>query len=322
MRRRQQVGLKALADAAGLSEPPTPYHLGFMLGPAHQRRRPHRRCGAGRAAAATDDEIEAARIAVAARQAQPRAQGARDARCSRRRWRRRRSHDRGDARPAAAACVGSRGLAQGRGRPGRQPARRALPPPRLRHRLGTRARAARAPARCARSPGVDIGAAVRAAVAGGHLDQGRRPRHGGGPDRGARQASTRSRRSSHDALARAARRPRASASALDIDGALTPAGVTDELHGAHRARRALRPGQSAAALRLPGPSREVRQGGGRGARALRAGGGRRLAPRCRRLPRRRPAAGRAAARSSAACRCTSPGTCAATPGAAATASSS
>ena len=33
MRQRRNTGLKALADAAGLAVPPTPYHLGFVLGP-------------------------------------------------------------------------------------------------------------------------------------------------------------------------------------------------------------------------------------------------------------------------------------------------
>src|SRR4029077_19708617 len=33
MRWRRNKGLKALNDAAGLNEAPTPYHLGFILGP-------------------------------------------------------------------------------------------------------------------------------------------------------------------------------------------------------------------------------------------------------------------------------------------------
>ncbi len=33
MNQRRNVGLRALADTAGLTTPPTPYHLGFMLGP-------------------------------------------------------------------------------------------------------------------------------------------------------------------------------------------------------------------------------------------------------------------------------------------------
>src|SRR5690606_30750399 len=33
MRQRRNIGLKALFDAAGLAQAPTPYHLGFVLGP-------------------------------------------------------------------------------------------------------------------------------------------------------------------------------------------------------------------------------------------------------------------------------------------------
>lgn len=33
MRQRRNVGLRALFDAAGLDQPPTPYHLGYILGP-------------------------------------------------------------------------------------------------------------------------------------------------------------------------------------------------------------------------------------------------------------------------------------------------
>ncbi len=33
LRQRQNIGLTALMDVAGLDEPPTPYHLGFLLGP-------------------------------------------------------------------------------------------------------------------------------------------------------------------------------------------------------------------------------------------------------------------------------------------------
>ena len=42
MRRRDNAGLTALMDVARLGGPPEPWHLGFLLGPAHQCRRPHR----------------------------------------------------------------------------------------------------------------------------------------------------------------------------------------------------------------------------------------------------------------------------------------
>ena len=76
--------------------------------------------------------------------------------------------------------------------------------------------------------GVDIGTAVRAAVAAGHLTKGGGHRHGGGPDRGARTARRACKIFLAERLARAAGAARAAVS-LDIDGALTPATVTDEL---------------------------------------------------------------------------------------------
>ena len=64
MARRSNPGLKALADAAGLDEPPGTYHAGFILGP---RINAGGRIGAadlGTRLLATDDEGEAASIAV------------------------------------------------------------------------------------------------------------------------------------------------------------------------------------------------------------------------------------------------------------------
>ena len=77
-------------------------------------------------------------------------------------------------------------------------------------------------------PGVDIG---RRGARGGRRRasrQGRRPRHGGRSDGDARQARRRWRRSCTTSSPPASAR-RARATALDIDGALTPGGVTDEL---------------------------------------------------------------------------------------------
>lgn len=64
MRQRRNVGLKALADAAGLAVAPTPYHLGFVLGPRINAGGRIGDSGAGARLLACDDEIEAARIAV------------------------------------------------------------------------------------------------------------------------------------------------------------------------------------------------------------------------------------------------------------------
>jgi single-stranded-DNA-specific exonuclease len=64
MRQRRNVGLKALADAAGLAVPPTPYHLGFVLGPRINAGGRIGDAGLGARLLATGDEVEAARIAV------------------------------------------------------------------------------------------------------------------------------------------------------------------------------------------------------------------------------------------------------------------
>lgn len=64
MRTRKTVGLRALADAAGLDQPPTPYHLGFILGPRINAGGRIGDAGLGARLLSTDDETEAARIAV------------------------------------------------------------------------------------------------------------------------------------------------------------------------------------------------------------------------------------------------------------------
>jgi single-stranded-DNA-specific exonuclease len=64
MRGRRNVGLRALADAAGLAVAPTPYHLGFVLGP---RINAGGRIGdpaLGARLLATEDAMEAQRLAV------------------------------------------------------------------------------------------------------------------------------------------------------------------------------------------------------------------------------------------------------------------
>jgi single-stranded-DNA-specific exonuclease len=64
MRLRGNTGLKALADAAGLAVAPTPYHLGFVLGPRINAGGRIGDAGLGARLLATGDEMEAARIAV------------------------------------------------------------------------------------------------------------------------------------------------------------------------------------------------------------------------------------------------------------------
>ncbi len=64
MRGRRNVGLRALADAAGLKEAPTPYALGFVLGPRINAGGRIGDSGLGARLLSLDDESEAARIAV------------------------------------------------------------------------------------------------------------------------------------------------------------------------------------------------------------------------------------------------------------------
>ena len=149
MRQRRNIGLRALADAAGLAVPPTPYHLGFVLGPRINAGGRIGDAALGARLLATDDEIEAARIAELLDKLNRERKAHRGRAC----WRRRSPAPRRmlEADPDLPAAAGRRrGLAQGRGRPRRQPAHRPLPAARLRHRLERAP--ARAPARCARSP--------------------------------------------------------------------------------------------------------------------------------------------------------------------------
>jgi single-stranded-DNA-specific exonuclease len=64
MHRRENVGLRALFDAAGLNQAPTPYHLGFVLGPRINAGGRIGESALGAKLLATENEVEAARIAV------------------------------------------------------------------------------------------------------------------------------------------------------------------------------------------------------------------------------------------------------------------
>jgi len=64
MRRRENVGLTALMDAARLSGPPEPWHLGFLLGPRINAGGRIGRADLGARLLLEDDPTEAARIAA------------------------------------------------------------------------------------------------------------------------------------------------------------------------------------------------------------------------------------------------------------------
>jgi single-stranded-DNA-specific exonuclease len=64
MHARENVGLRALADAAGLSEAPTTYHLGYILGPRINAGGRIGDAALGARLLTTADDLEAARIAA------------------------------------------------------------------------------------------------------------------------------------------------------------------------------------------------------------------------------------------------------------------
>ncbi len=64
MRQRRNTGLKALFDAAGLNQSPTCYHLGFILGPRINAGGRIGDAALGARLLVTDDEANAARIAA------------------------------------------------------------------------------------------------------------------------------------------------------------------------------------------------------------------------------------------------------------------
>ncbi len=222
MRGRQNTGLRALIDAAGLNQAPTPYHLGFILGPRINAGGRIGDAALGARLLATDDEMEAARIAVLldklnrerkAIETQMLEEAMADA-------------DRlVDADPdAAIVMVGSE--AWHKGVVGLVASRLVEKYKRPACVLAWETKG-EGTGSLRSVAGVDIGAAVRRAVADGLLIKG------GGH---AMAAGLTVARTGHDALkahfeamlrdtSSAARQ----ASALEIDGALTPGAVTDDL---------------------------------------------------------------------------------------------
>jgi single-stranded-DNA-specific exonuclease len=224
MRQRGNIGLKALTDAAGLAVAPTPYHLGFVLGPRINAGGRIGDAALGARLLATDDEMDAARIAVVLDKLN-------------------RERKAVEAQMLDEAVALADGLVEADaavplllvGSESWHKGVVGLVASRLVERF-------RRPA-CAiawdskdegtgslRSiDGVDIGAAVRAAVEAGHLKKG------GGHAMAAGLTVTRAHFADLEAFLRqrlaattgAARQ----AAALDLDGALTPVSVTDELMG-------------------------------------------------------------------------------------------
>ena len=229
LRRRRNIGLRALADAAALAVPPTPYHLGFVLGPRINAGGRIGDAGLGARLLATDDEVEAARIAALLDKLNRERKAIETAMLD-------------EAMALADHCVeadpeapvlivasaqfhkGVVGLVASRlaerfGRPACVIAWEPAPAKAGERNEGTGSLRSIA--------GVDIGAAVRAAALAGHLAKG------GGHAMAAGLTVARDRLGGlaaflNERLADAVRAARLSR-ALDIDAALSPGDVTDEL---------------------------------------------------------------------------------------------
>lgn len=229
MRQRANIGLRALADAAGLAEPPSTYHLGYILGPRINAGGRIGDAALGARLLATGDEADAARIA----ELLDRLNKERKAIETRILEEAIAEAERMiDAAPdLAVVMVGSEAWHKGVvGLVASRLVERFRRPACViawdgagegGERLGT--------ASLRSVPGVDIGKAVRAGVAAGHLVKG------GGHAMAAGLTVTREALAGLEAflaaeLAPSAGRARAEAS-LEIDGALTPRAVADELMG-------------------------------------------------------------------------------------------
>ena len=188
MRRREHVGLTALMDAARLDRPAGSLASRLPARAAHQCRRPHRPRRSRRAAAARGRPDRGGAHRRRARPAQPRTPGDRaadrGARPRPRRWPR--SASRRRARVVVTAAEGW------------HPGVVGLVAARLKERFGRPAFAiALEPGGIGTGSGrsitgVDLGRAVRHAVADRAAAQGRRPRDGGRRDHRAGQRSRRS----------------------------------------------------------------------------------------------------------------------------------
>jgi single-stranded-DNA-specific exonuclease len=224
LRQRRNVGLKALADAAGLAVPPTAYHLGFVLGPRINAGGRIGDSGLGARLLAMGDETEAARIAVLLDKLNRERKAIETQMLE-------------EAMLRADACleahpdtpiliVASEGYHKGVvGLVASRLVERFHVPACViawdERGLGTGSLRSIA--------GVDIGGAVRAAVAAGHLVKG------GGHAMAAGLSVERDRLETLDAFLRErladTTRMAQSERALSIDGSLTPQHVTDELMG-------------------------------------------------------------------------------------------
>jgi single-stranded-DNA-specific exonuclease len=221
MRRREGVGLTALMDAARMSGPPEPWHLGFVLGPRINAGGRIGRADLGTRLLLTDDPAEAMTIAAELdrlnRERQVIEQG---------------TLAEAEAEAMAALGIEEKGAVVVTAAPGWHPGVVGLVAARLKERFGRPAFAiALEPGGTGTGsgrsiPGVDIGQAVRRAVAGGLLLKGGGHAMAAGVTL-ARERLGEFRAYLEDALGAAVETARRD-DALLVDGAVTAAGASLE----------------------------------------------------------------------------------------------
>jgi len=182
LRNRESVGLRALMDVSRIDGPPTPFHLGFILGPRINAGGRIGDATLGARLLVTDDPAEAAKIAMELDHLNRERQAVEKA-----------TLEQAEAEALAALGLEERGaivLASG---DGWHPGVVGLVAARLKERFGRPAFAIAmlgdTGTGSARSiPGVDLGRAVRSGLTGRSPDQGRRACNGGRPHDRAREA--------------------------------------------------------------------------------------------------------------------------------------
>lgn len=227
MRQRQNAGLRALADAAGITQPPGPYHLGFILGPRINAGGRISDAGLGARLLCLEDDVEAQRIAEKlntlnkdrrALEQQMLEEAIAEA-------------DRlVDASPDLAVITvssdtwhkGVVGLVASR-----LVERFKRPTCVIAWEKNASNGAVTGTGSLRSVAGVDIGATVRAAMAAGHLVKG--GGHAMAAGLSVEQSKLDDLRAYFDSAVGAAAQAARQQTGLDIDGALTPSGITDEL---------------------------------------------------------------------------------------------
>jgi single-stranded-DNA-specific exonuclease len=275
MRQRQRTGLTALIDVARLSGPPEPWHLGFMLGPRINAGGRIGRADLGARLLLCEDPVEAAALAAELDRLNCERQAMEHAAIAE-----------AEAEAVAALGIEDNGAVIVTASPGWHPGVAGLVAARLKEKFGRPAFAiALGPGDFGTGSGrsiagVDLGRAVRQAVAGGLLVKG------GGHAMAAGVTLRHDALGAFRAFLEASLRPAVEAArrddALLVDGAVTARGATVELHAMMAAAGPFGAGNPEPVIALPAHTvayaEEFGQGGTPHVRArLRAGDGAALA---------------------------------------------